>query len=95
MARFEQPDRYAEAELEDGRIAIAYVKKRNEYNITYWGNDGKFEQLLLRNRNDIVESNAGDYNGSRVRFIPIDGVPLNIHRIKEDISDLMATLTSD
>ena len=61
----EQPDAYSKMEFPFGSIVAAYVDSRHELNLTYWGKDGVFEQVILQGGLPI-SSRVGSYDSRKV-----------------------------
>ncbi|MBU3941164.1 MAG: hypothetical protein KKH88_04515 [Nanoarchaeota archaeon] len=49
----EQPNAYSKIDFPFGSIAVAQIDARHEVNLTYWGNDRSFEQVIFQDGSPI------------------------------------------
>lgn len=84
-----ESQKYSKKEFPFGRIAVAYseINGAQHFNITYWGNDGIFEQVKYFGGN-VSEQNAGNYGSNGINFGQVNECP-NISAHQTEISDII------
>lgn len=70
------PERYVRKEFPFGCMCAA--QKNSQVLLTYWGKDGVFEQIRLRN-SGIDNAVEGTYDSSGVIFSRSNGMPANLY----------------
>lgn len=84
-----QSQKYLKRAFPFGRIAVAYFKsgETDSFNITYWGNDNTFEQVIVFS-GQVIEQNAGHYGRNGIRFNEV-AICKNINNRQPEISDVI------
>ncbi|MBU0666587.1 MAG: hypothetical protein KKC26_04445 [Nanoarchaeota archaeon] len=80
-----QPTEYDSIPTLIGEFCFAYNKPTNKTIITFWGDNGRFEQTITQNR-QIISTSEGTYGYEGVYVHPTTKIPAQIKQsvLRED-----------
>jgi len=87
MVKMKSKKQYVKAEFPFGSIVVNL--RGNDANITFFGNNGTFEQILFKGHTGERTYFAGDYNLSRVKANPVNEEPFNLSQRGREVDYLI------